>query len=79
MAQSATPALAALTGVRSSKQSYYREYRVTNDRMARAVRAMDSISHALVRTVEGPRGLIEEVVRAAAEHLQSKWLLLALA
>ena len=79
MAQSATPGLAALTGVRSSKQSYYREYRVTNDRMARAVRAMDSISHALVRTVEGPRGLIEEVVRAAAEHLQSKWLLLALA
>lgn len=79
VARSAAPGLAALTGVRSSKQSYYREYRRTNERMARAVRAMDSISRALVRTVEGPRGLIEEVVRAATEHLQSKWLLLALA
>ena len=73
------PDLAALTGVRSSKQSYYREYRRTNERMQRAVRAMDSISRALVRTVEGPRGLIEEVVRAAGEHLQSQWLLLGLA
>ena len=79
MARSAAPGLAALTGVRSSKQSYYREYRRTNDRMQRAVRAMDSISRALVRTVEGPRGLIEEVVRAAGEHLQSQWLLLGLA
>jgi signal transduction histidine kinase len=73
------PDLAALTGVRSSKQSYYREYRRTNERMQRAVRAMDSISRALVRTVEGPRGLIEEVVRAAGEHLQAQWLLLGLA
>lgn len=77
--RSVAPDLAALTGVRSSKQSYYREYRRTNERMQRAVRAMDSISRALVRTVEGPRGLIEEVVRAAAEHLQSRWLLLGLA
>jgi signal transduction histidine kinase len=45
----------------------------------RAVRAMDSISRALVRTVEGPRGLIEEVVQAAAEHLVSEWLVLGLA
>jgi signal transduction histidine kinase len=75
----AAPDLTALTGVRSSKQSYYREYRRTNERMQRAVRAMDSISRALVRTVEGPRGLIEEVVRAAGEHLQSPWLLLGLA
>jgi signal transduction histidine kinase len=77
--RSAAPDLAALTGVRSSKASYYREYRRTNERMQRAVRAMDSISRALLRTVEGPRGLIEEVVRAAGEHLQSKWLLLGLA
>ncbi len=46
--------------------------------MQRAVRAMDSISRALVRTVEGPRGLLEEVVRAAAEHLHAEWTLLAL-
>ena len=79
VARPAAPDLAALTGVRSSKQSYYREYRRTDERMQRAVRAMDSISRALVRTVEGPRGLIEEVVRAAGEHLQSRWLLLGLA
>src|SRR5450631_1860040 len=76
--RSAPPDLAALTGMRSSKRSYYSEYRRTNERMQRAVRAMDSISRALVRTVEGPRGLIEEVVRAASEHLQSQWLLLGL-
>jgi signal transduction histidine kinase len=78
-ARSAAPGLAALTDVRSSKQSYYREYRRTNERMERAVRALDSISRALVRTVEGPRSLIEEVIRAAGEHLQSQWLLLGLA
>jgi signal transduction histidine kinase len=78
VARSAAPDLAALTGVRSSKRSYYREYRRTNERMQRAVRVMDIISRALVRTVEGPRGLIEEVVRAAGEHLQSQWLLLGL-
>src|SRR5450631_4641096 len=78
-ARSAAPGMAALTGVRSSKQSDYREYRRTNERMERAVRAMDSISRALVRTVEGPRSLIEEVMRAAREHLQSQWLMLGLA
>jgi len=76
--RSAAPELAALTGVRS-KQTCYREHPRSNERMQRAVRAMDSISRALVRTVEGPRGLIEEVVRAAGEHLQSQWLLLGLA
>ncbi len=72
------PDLAALTGVRSSKHSYYPEYRRSDERMQRAVRAMDSISRALVRTVEGPRGLLVEVVRAAAEHLQAPWTLLGL-
>ncbi|PUA82119.1 sensor histidine kinase [Nocardioides currus] len=46
--------------------------------MQRAVRAMDSISRALVRTLEGPRGLLEEVVRAARAHLDAEWTLLAL-
>ena len=58
--------LATLTGVRSGKTSYYRAYVRSDERMQDAVRAMDSISRALVRTVEGPRGLLEEVVRAAA-------------
>lgn len=76
--QQPPPDLATLTGVRSGKGSYYRAYVNSDERMQRAVRAMDSISRALVRTHEGPRGLLEEVVRAAAEHLQAEWTLLAL-
>ncbi len=72
------PDLAALTGVRSGKRSYYRAYVRSDERMQRAVRAMDSISRALVRTVQGPRGLLEEVVRAAGSHLEAEWMLLAL-
>ena len=71
--------LATLTGVRSGKTSYYRAYVRSDERMQHAVRAMDSISRALVRTVEGPRGLLEEVVRAAAAHLNAEWTVLALA
>ena len=70
--------LAMLTGVRSGKGSYYRAYVRSDERMQRAVRAMDSISRALVRTVEGPRGLLEEVARAASAHLEADWTLLAL-
>jgi signal transduction histidine kinase len=72
------PDLATLTGVRSGKRSYYRAYVRSDERMQRAVRAMDSISRALVRTVEGPRGLLEEVARAAASHLDAEWTVLAL-
>lgn len=74
----ARPDLEALTGVRSGKGSYYRAYVRSDERTQRAVRAMDSISRALVRTVEGPRGLLEEVVRAASAHLEAEWTLLAL-
>ncbi len=72
------PSLATLTGVRSGKRSYYRAYVRSDERMAAAVRAMDSISRALVRTVEGPRGLLEEVTRAAAAHLHARWTVLVL-
>lgn len=73
------PDLESLTGVRSGKRSYYRELVRSDERLARAVTAMDSISRALVRTVEGPRGLLEEVVRAAQEHWSADWAVLALA
>ena len=63
------PDLALLTGVRSGKRSYYREFIRTDERMQRTVRALDSISRALVRTVEGPRSLLEEVARTAARDL----------
>ena len=78
-AQRARPDLARLTGVRSGKGSYYRAYVASDERVQRAVVAMDSISRALVRTVEGPRGLLEEVLRAAAAHLDAHGTLLALA
>ena len=48
-------------------------------RLRSAVRAMDSISRSLVRPVEGPRGLLEQVVRAAGHHLRADWTVLALA
>jgi len=73
------PDLDRLTGVRSGKRTYYREYQRSNERLQRTVTAMDSISRALVRTAEGPRPLIEEVGRVAAEHLQASWMVIALA
>ena len=48
-------------------------------RLRSAVRAMDSISRSLVRPVEGPRGLLQQVVRAAGHHLDADWTVLALA
>ncbi|MGH3492704.1 MAG: histidine kinase, partial [Sciscionella sp.] len=68
-----------LTGVRSGKRSFYPEYLRSAARLEGTVRALDRISRALVRTTEGPRGLLEAVVRAAAEHLQAQWLLFAVA
>src|SRR5512135_979109 len=71
--------LASLTGVRSGKRSYYREFRRTSERLEAAVRSLDQISLALVRTVEGPRALLTAVLHAAAEHLQARWVVLAVA
>ena len=48
-------------------------------RLRSAVRAMDSISRALVRPVAGPRSLLQQVVRAAGHHLGADWTVLALA
>ncbi|MGZ4470241.1 MAG: histidine kinase [Nocardioidaceae bacterium] len=66
-----------LTGDRSGEKSYDRHVG-SLERMQRAVRAMDSISRVLVRTVEGPRALLEEVAGAAAAHLNAEWTILAL-
>lgn len=73
------PDLAALTGVRSGKRTYYTAYQRSNERLQRAVESMDAISRALVRPFEGARALAEEIVRLTAEHLQASWALLALA
>lgn len=72
------PDLAALTGVRSGKATYYNAYQRSNERVQHTVTAMDSISRALVHPLEGQRALAENVVRVAAAHLQSAWAVLAL-
>lgn len=73
------PDLAALTGVRSGKQTYYSAYQRSNERLQRTVAAMDSISGALVHPVEGPRPLLEKIIRVASHHLDARWAVLALA
>jgi signal transduction histidine kinase len=73
------PDLATLTGVRSGKRTYYREFQRSNERLQQTVAAMDSISRALVRSVEGPRALLEEVLRAGAKHLQASCMVIGLA
>src|ERR1700753_4172043 len=70
--------LSRLTGVRSGKQSYYAELKRTQARLTSAVRALERISAALVRTRDDPRALLEEVLRAAAGHLQADWTMIAL-
>lgn len=73
------PDLATLTGVRSGKRSYYQEFQRSSERLEQTVSAMDAISRAVVRTVEGPRSLIEAVVLTAAGHLRASWMVIALA
>ena len=68
--------LDSLTGIRSGKRSYYREYVRSDERLHGTLRAMDAISQAVVRTVEGPRELLQEVVEAARSHLDADWALL---
>ncbi|WP_245559913.1 histidine kinase, partial [Nocardia asiatica] len=70
--------MGVLTGVRSGKRSFYPAYVRSAERLENAVRALDRISRALVRTAEGPRGLVEAVLQAAADHLQADWLLVTL-
>lgn len=71
--------LGVLTGVRSGKRTFYPAYVRSAERLENAVRALDRISRALVRTAEGPRGLVESVLCTAADHLQADWLLIAVA
>ncbi len=68
-----------LTGVRSGKSTYYREFRRSSARLETAVASLDGISLALVRTVEGPRTLLTAVLKAAAQHLRARGVLLAVA
>jgi signal transduction histidine kinase len=72
------PALEALTGIRSGKPSFYPEYRHSAERLRRVIHALDKISAALVRTVEGSEALVRAVAAAAADHLSARWVVFAL-
>ncbi|MGB3482537.1 MAG: histidine kinase [Mycobacterium sp.] len=74
-----TPELERLTGVRSGKSTFYPEFRVTAQRLERVLAALDTISSALVQTVNGPENLVRAVAEAARTHLGADWVLLALA
>ena len=73
------PDLARLTGLRSGKGRFYPEFRVTAQRLDRVLAALDTISRALVQTIEGPENLVRAVAEAARAHLEADWVLLALA
>ena len=72
------PDLAALTGLRSGKPHYYPEYRTSAERLHRVILALERISAALVRTMEGSEALVRAVVEAAADHLTAEWVVFAL-
>jgi len=73
------PDLERLTGLRSSKGTFYPELRVAAQRLDRVVAAFDTISRALVQTIEGPENLVRAVAEAARTHLDAEWVLIALA
>jgi signal transduction histidine kinase len=78
-ADASPPDLARLTGLRSGKGRFYPELRLTAQRLDRAVTALDTISRALVQTIEGPENLVCAVAEAARANLDADWVLLALA
>ncbi len=77
--RTARPDLEALTGLRSGKPHYYPEYRTSAMRLHRVIHALERISAALVRTMEGSEALVRAVVEAAADHLSAEWVAFALA
>ena len=72
------PDIEALTGLRSGKPHYYPEYRISAERLHRVIHALERISAALVRTMEGSEALVRAVVEAAADHLSAEWVVFAL-
>ncbi|MBA3524181.1 MAG: sensor histidine kinase [Geodermatophilaceae bacterium] len=72
------PAIETLTGIRSSKPTFYAAYRHTAANLHRSVQAIDHIANVMVATAQGPVELCCSVVRAAAEHVGSASTVLAL-
>lgn len=74
----ATPGIDVLTGIRSSKPTFYAAYRHTAASLHRSVQAIDHIANVLVATAQGPAELCRSVVRATAEHVGAECTVLAL-
>jgi len=64
--------LARLLGVRSSKASYYQEYRRGAESLDRTIRALEVVSRALTRLDAGPRALVEEALAAVVNLLSAE-------
>ena len=65
-------ALAQLTGVRSSKPSYYREYRHTSASLDRSIRALASTSRALTAIASGAARLVEDFLHQRLVQLNAR-------
>lgn len=72
------PDITELTGIRSSKPTFYIEYRHTAESLNRALRSLERIAGVLTVTRVGARGLCRDVLHAAQEHLGAQWTVLAL-
>ncbi|MEI4279307.1 GAF domain-containing sensor histidine kinase [Klenkia terrae] len=73
------PGLDELTGLRSSKPTWYAEYRHSADSLTRALGSLDHIAQVLSATGRGAGALCQAVVDATAEHLAAAWVVLVLA
>jgi signal transduction histidine kinase len=65
--------IARLTGVRSAKPTYYRQYRRTAEGLDRSVRALEEAAGALLDVVAGPVRLVEDFACAAVRVFDSPW------
>ena len=65
--------LARLTGLRSSKLSFYRQYRRTSASLDRSILALASVSKALTAVDGGPASLVEEFLPAVLETMGAQW------
>jgi len=73
------PWLERLTGARSSKPTFYAEWRRTSHGLDRAIEALRAVSSALCVTTSGPDVLCETVVDALARHFGAPAVSLRLA
>lgn len=63
--------LETLIGIRSSRRTFYVEYRATAERLERSVRSLERVAHVLGSSDEDVRALTDAVVTALADHLDA--------